>query len=786
MCCAGLRVSLCPCVSRGTQSWFASQYRHKLFSIVIVRGEEQNINKTKQSVSPFLLITTSTSTKVKFFSTNNNNKNYLHYPVLPLHFTMGVNGLLQILREIQDPCSLERYRGQTLAIDTYGWLHRALVSCAEELCLGKPTRNYITAILNKIQMLNHFGITPYFVFDGASLPTKQETNRERQLKRQEAKELAEKYIAANNRKLAYKQFMKAAYVTSQMAKSVMCELDNLSIKYIVAPYEADPQMVYLEKMGIVDGILSEDSDLLIFGCKKLITKLKDDGTCVEINRDKFDKVKEIPYLNQYNMEQLRLVAMLSGCDYTKGVPGIGLKTAFQLVRKYNNFTKIMIALRSMGKKIPDTFSDEVKLANLAFQFQKVFDPTSQKLTTLNEYPQDGTEVEADQGLLESCCGKTLTDEIYQQLCNGKIHPNTHEVLVSREQSLTVLKSESFYSPNSQQHNNKQGSIATIAHRSRSEGAISQAGNGKSILDLLSISKKVTKTTSSNSQVESNNKQMKTPERKTIKRSIRIEETKLSPTSKKIRKLTATTTTSSSPTVTSSPNVTTSKFFTPKAKPIEKIQPENPTTEENLNKPDWDSSLIDDSEITDYGHGHNHESSDKPVDTQNILDELTDNDNDHEEEEQQQETDSNAIKIHPIVDVKQSPQSDNGFDICSNDDEIEESPIKNRVAAVGGGQEQVRTRLLALKESFLYQSTTKSTHQFTKPNNDRKRVPLQPKNINRVEQKSPTKSIKLNRKVDHHHQRYQDNNNVNILKVVSTVNSRTTIDIRQFAFKKQQT
>ena len=64
----------------------------------------------------------------------------------------------------------------------------------------------------------------------------------------------------------------------------------------------------------------------------------------------------------------------------------------------------------------------------------------------------------------------------------------------------------------------------------------------------------------------------------------------------------------------------------------------------------------------------------------------------------------------------------------------------------------------------------------------KRVPLQPKNINRIEQKSPTKSIKLNRKVDHHHQRYQDNNNVNILKVVSTVNSRTTIDIRQFAFK----
>ncbi|CAX41445.1 exodeoxyribonuclease, putative [Candida dubliniensis CD36] len=715
---------------------------------------------------------------------------------------MGVNGLLQVLKEIQDPCSLERYRGQTLAIDTYGWLHRALVSCAEELCLGKPTRKYVTAILNKIQMLNHFGITPYFVFDGASLPTKQETNRERQLKRQEAKELAEKYIAANNQKLAYKQYMKAAYVTSQMAKSVMCELDNLSIKYIVAPYEADPQMVYLEKMGVVDGILSEDSDLLIFGCKKLITKLKDDGTCVEINRDKFDKVKEIPYLNQYNMEQLRLVAMLSGCDYTKGVPGIGLRTAFQLVRKYNNFTKVLIALRSMGKKIPDNFIDEVKLANLAFQFQKVFDPTNQKLTTLNEYPQNNREVDDydDETLLENCCGKTFTDEIYQKLCNGKIHPNTHEILVSREQSLTVLKSESVYSPNSQQieKNYNQASNATIAHRSRSEGAICQAGNGKSILDLLSISKKVTitnttTTTANGSQLEScnNDKQMKTPERKLLKRSVKFEEIKLSPTSKKLRKLVATattTTTNDTSAATPSPNVTTSKFFTPKSHPIDKIQPANPTTKENSIKPDWDSSLIDDSEITDYDQAHHHESSDKPVDTKNILDDLTDNDNDHEEEEE--ETNFNKIKLDPIVDLKQSPQSDNGFDICSNDDEIEESPIKNRVGTVVGGQEQVRTRLIALKESFSYQSTTtKSTHQFLKPdkpNNERKRIPLQPKNINQIQQKSPTKSIKLNRKVDHRHQGYRNNNNVDISKAVSTVNSRSTIDIRQFAYKKQQT
>ena len=35
--------------------------------------------------------------------------------------------------------------------------------------------------------------------------------------------------------------------------------------YIVSPYESDAQLTYLKKIGLVDYILSEDSDLLVFG-----------------------------------------------------------------------------------------------------------------------------------------------------------------------------------------------------------------------------------------------------------------------------------------------------------------------------------------------------------------------------------------------------------------------------------------------------------------------------------------------------------------------------------------
>ena len=39
---------------------------------------------------------------------------------------------------------------------------------------------------------------------------------------------------------------------------------------LVAPYEADAQLAYLSKAGIVQAVITEDSDLLAFGCKKVL------------------------------------------------------------------------------------------------------------------------------------------------------------------------------------------------------------------------------------------------------------------------------------------------------------------------------------------------------------------------------------------------------------------------------------------------------------------------------------------------------------------------------------
>ena len=67
----------------------------------------------------------------------------------------------------------------------------------------------------------------------------------------------------------------------------------MNIQYVVAPYEADAQLAYLEQKGIIDGILSEDSDLLVYGAKRLITKLDQHGDCIEISRSDFAACRDM-------------------------------------------------------------------------------------------------------------------------------------------------------------------------------------------------------------------------------------------------------------------------------------------------------------------------------------------------------------------------------------------------------------------------------------------------------------------------------------------------------------
>ena len=96
-----------------------------------------------------------------------------------------------------------------------------------------------------------------------------------------------------------------------------------------APGEAEAECALLQREGIVDAVLSEDVDTLMFGCTKL---LRDATT----NRHSSSALTSVSVYDSLvlnggaslDRDGMALVALLSGGDYSPGgVPGFGVKIA---------------------------------------------------------------------------------------------------------------------------------------------------------------------------------------------------------------------------------------------------------------------------------------------------------------------------------------------------------------------------------------------------------------------------------------------------------------------------
>ncbi|KAK7924285.1 hypothetical protein PG985_006339 [Apiospora marii] len=346
---------------------------------------------------------------------------------------MGISGLLPLLKSIQKPTELKKYKGETLGVDGYGWLHRGAISCAIELAEGKPTRKYVHFVMNRVRMLQHFGVNPYMVFDGDFLPSKAGEEASRAKRREESRASGLALLKAGKPSLAQRELQKAIDITPEMARAVIEELKKVGVPYVVAPYEADPQMVYLERQGIITGILSEDSDLLVFGAKRLITKLDQHGSCIEINRRDFGACREIT-LTGWSDEQFRHMAILHGCDYLEGIKALGLKTAYRMLRKHKTPEKVVKMLQFDGKyRIPPDYLQLFHQAEMTFLYQRVYCPKAKALVFFTT-PSSDIDTSAMPFI-----GGPVEPELARRIADGCVNPMTKAEIVVAVQSPDARK-----------------------------------------------------------------------------------------------------------------------------------------------------------------------------------------------------------------------------------------------------------------------------------------------------------------------------------------------------------
>ncbi|KAJ1668797.1 hypothetical protein IW140_000135 [Coemansia sp. RSA 1813] len=305
---------------------------------------------------------------------------------------MGISGLLPLLRETQRKGHVKEFSGQTVGVDSYIWLYKGAFACASDLAMDRPTTKYITFFMNRARMLRHHGVEPYFVFDGGLLPSKQKTEQERsgnrELRRKQGIELWNK----GKRKEAFEMFQRCVEATPEMARAVVQELRAEGFQYLVAPYEADAQLAFLETQGIISAVISEDSDLIVFGCRNIIFKLDQYGAAVVFDRRRIDKTKTVKIAGWDN-HKLRQMCILSGCDYAASVPRVGLKTAYQYTARSTDIRMAISLMRAEGLSVPDGYEDDAVRADLTFRYQHVYDPRTKTMVHVTQPDGDSPLVD---------------------------------------------------------------------------------------------------------------------------------------------------------------------------------------------------------------------------------------------------------------------------------------------------------------------------------------------------------------------------------------------------------
>lgn len=343
---------------------------------------------------------------------------------------MGIKDLLPKIKSIQQKVHIKEFKGQRAAIDSYCWLHQGVYGMAHELKDNLQGVEYLVEYcINKLKLLLDYNIKPIFVFDGAEHPMKLKTEEKREKNRNrimgEAKKLEEEGKVIE----AMKKYNESVNITPKHAYALILALKKLEIEYIVAPYEADAQLAYLSLAGIVDFIITEDSDLLPFGASTVFMKMDKNGKGFRIDLADLKKVEEIN-MQSFDHTNFLEACILAGCDYLPSVKGIGVSKAFKLITNSGGDVKLAVQNMQKNKRlvVPDKYLETFDKAFLTFQYQVVYCPIEKKLRYLRD-PEDSLHSKSlkDHEDLDFL-GEIYDEELTQRVVAGDIDPITHEEL----------------------------------------------------------------------------------------------------------------------------------------------------------------------------------------------------------------------------------------------------------------------------------------------------------------------------------------------------------------------
>ena len=222
-------------------------------------------------------------------------------------------GIKYLNRFLQENCkesirkvNLYELSGKKVVIDTSIYMYRYL---GEEALLEN-----IYLMINILRLNN---IIPLFVFDGKPPKEKDDLLRERKQNKKKAEEkyneLKNKLIDGQNEKIQEEMIqLKKEFIRLHHTdiKDVKLLIQSLGVSYIEAPGEADKLCAKLVNKNLAYACLSEDMDMFVYGCKRVLRYLS------LLNKTAIMyEMKDILIELDMNFNDFKNICIISGTDY---------------------------------------------------------------------------------------------------------------------------------------------------------------------------------------------------------------------------------------------------------------------------------------------------------------------------------------------------------------------------------------------------------------------------------------------------------------------------------------
>lgn len=280
---------------------------------------------------------------------------------------MGIKNLSKFLRDkcpnIFRSTNISEFAFKKIAIDV------SLYLCNYKVIFGDE---WMFAFINLVACLRRNDVHCVFVYDSRPLPDKDEERKirwEQRMKQEEKinelymameeyvntgvadpillafqdkKGLGSKSLLGNNTvQLNINQIganvwkmKRQMFAITKEDYDLTKEIFNiLGIQYLIAPYEAETLCADLALRGIVDYVLTEDTDLLAYGCSFINKFDVRDGSC------NFVDFKEVLSELDLNQEQFLDFCIMCSCDYNKNLFRLGPVKAYNAMLEYGNIDK---------------------------------------------------------------------------------------------------------------------------------------------------------------------------------------------------------------------------------------------------------------------------------------------------------------------------------------------------------------------------------------------------------------------------------------------------------------